>query len=1110
MIEFGALGPLVVTRDGQPQVVHTRILRRTLALLLSRAGTPVQADFIIEAVWFGRPPPTARRTLSAYISRLRQLLGEDGRVESHPKAYALCPRESEFDVLVFERLAAQAAAERAAGRGDLACATLRSALAVWRGPAYCGLLDMEPVATAAARLEELRLGLFEERVQLDLDSGRSGDVVAELGQVISEHPYRERLRGQHMLALYRSGRQADALDEYRRTYQRLHADLGVAPGIDLQRLQQRILAADPGLASGEQSRSSADHGPQTAAPSPPKPTPTPAMLPPDQSGFAGRAAQLAMLDDFFGQAPAEGPRVAVVSGTPGVGKTALVVRWAHQVRQQFPDGQLYADLRGYSAGGRAQPLEVLGRFLQACGAPAGSASASTEDATAAYRSMLADRRVLVVLDNASSAEQIRPLLPGGPACAVVVTSRDRLDGLVAMDGARRLDLGVLRQEEAEALLEAVIGAERVGAEGDQAAELAALCGHLPLALRIAAATILSEHPGGIDGYVTRLRTGDRLTTLSIDGDPGSAVRGAFDFSYRLLDPAVRRLFRLLSLLPGTDFSVAGAAALADLSQATAAAAVRRLAAAHLAEERDPGRYAVHDLLRLYAAERAEAEEGAQDRAEATARLMTWYLNSASAATNRLYGIDDYLRPDIGTAEFASDEDAIGWLNAERGNLVAAVARAAEAGSLSFAWKLPAVLHSYFWRTRHVADWLEAARAGLVAAKADGDPHALARAWHNLGSVAFTQFRYDEAASYYLAACESAVSAGWLRGQESNLANLGCVRIATGELAEAESCLRRALTLNQQGTRRQAQATLMMNLGIIAHQSGRLQRARDHQRAALRIAREGGQASAEAAALQYLGFTSHALGDLDGALAQLTRAHDLHRSTGSRIGIGHTMMDIASIHLDTGRTDRASEAVEAALAIFRMTGDLQSEALAMNIRGRLSWHAGGAEHAAPDHAAALELVGRLGARYAQAESLTCLAQVWATSRPEEACCYADAALAIADRAGFKLVSGQARTAKAVALARSGGEPEAVAAGAALAETAAALHRQTGHRLGEASALAVASKLRAGDPDRADALWCRARAIVQACGASDTVLSWPGWPGSTALCASAEGTAANLSK
>ena len=223
-----------------------------------------------------------------------------------------------------------------------------------------------------------------------------------------------------------------------------------------------------------------------------------------------------------------------------------------------------------------------------------------------------------------------------------------------------------------------------------------------------------------------------------------------------------------------------------------------------------------------------------------------------------------------------------------------------------------------------------------------------------------------------------------------------------------------------------------------------------------------------------------------------------------------MMDIASIHLDTGRTDRASEAVEAALAIFRMTGDLQSEALAMNIRGRLSWHAGGAEHAAPDHAAALELVGRLGARYAQAESLTCLAQVWATSRPEEACCYADAALAIADRAGFKLVSGQARTAKAVALARSGGEPEAVAAGAALAETAAALHRQTGHRLGEASALAVASKLRAGDPDRADALWCRARAIVQACGASDTVLSWPGWPGSTALCASAEGTAANLSK
>ncbi|HET7019073.1 MAG TPA: BTAD domain-containing putative transcriptional regulator [Streptosporangiaceae bacterium] len=1059
-------------------------MRRTLALLLSRAGLPVQADFIIETVWFGHPPPTARRTLSSYISRLRQLLGDDGRVESGSNAYTLRLRDSELDALTFERLAAQAVAEREAGRSDLARSTLTSALAIWRGPAYCGLLDMEPVATAAARLEELRLGLFEDRVQLDLDGGRHGEVIAELAQMITGHPYREQLRGQHMLALYRSGRQAEALDAYRATYQQLNTDLGVAPGIDLQRLQQRILAADPSLTGGGSSSSPADQVPQAAAASPPRP----ALLPLDQSGFAGRAAQLAVLDELLDTESASASPVALVSGTAGVGKTALVVRWAHQARERFPDGQLYADLRGYSPGAPAQPLEVLGRFLRACGTPADSVPPGTDDAVAAYRSVLADRRVLIVLDNASSAEQVRPLLPGGAACAVVVTSRDRLDGLIAKDGARRLDLAVLGQDEAADLLAAVIGSEPVGAEPDQLEELASLCGYLPLALRIAAATILSEHSCRIGAYVTRLRSGDRLTTLSIDGDPGSAVRGAFDSSYHLLDSAARRLFRLLSLLPGSDITVAGAAALADFSQVTAAGVVRRLVAAHLLEERDCGRFAVHDLLRLYAAERARADESADSRAEATVRLMTWYLTNASAASRRFHSIDEDLAPDARAAGFSSDQDAISWLDAERGNLVAAVVRAADDGLIPLAWKLPTALRGYFLRTKHTADWLETARAGLAAAKADGDPLALARTWHNLGTVTFSQSKYNEAASHYHAAYESAVCAGWLRGQKSSLTNLGCVRIATGELAEAESYLRRAVAIERQGARWRPASELMTNLGIIAHQSGQLQRAEQYQRAALRTARRGGDATAEAIALQYLGFTTHALGDLDGSLSQLTRAHDLHRSAGSRTGLGHTLMDIASVHLDAGRFDRAAEMVEAALVIVRATGDRQSEALVMNIRGRLSWRISGPGNAGPDHLAALELARRLGTRYAEAESLTGLAHIWATSRPREARGYADAALAIADRAGFRLLSGLARTAKAVALASCGGEHAAIAT--TLAESAVALHRKTGHRLGEATALAVVSRLTAADCDRSEASERAARSIVQSCGAPTTVLLWPG--------------------
>ena len=381
------------------------------------------------------------------------------------------PGPAKLDTLTFERLARQAAREREQGRPESASAAVRSALSLWRGPAFAGLLDLAPVAVVATKLEELRLTLFEDGVQLDLDVGRHAEVIATLGQMITEHPYRERLRGLQMLALYRSGRQADALDAYQHAYQQLAADLGVNPGVDLQRLQQGILSGDPNLVSAEPAAAAASTSRCRR-----RFAIVPAQLPPDPSGFVGRADQLAALDEAMRPAP-EGSRLTVVTGTAGVGKTALIMHWAHQVRRAVPRRPAHVDLRGYSAIAPAQPLDVLARFLRACGMPGDRVPLDTEDATAAYRSLLADRRMLIVLDNASSAEQVRPLLPGGPGCAVTVTSRDRLDGLAARDGARRIDVGVLGRDEVPALLSAAIGADRVAAELAAVAELTARAGN---------------------------------------------------------------------------------------------------------------------------------------------------------------------------------------------------------------------------------------------------------------------------------------------------------------------------------------------------------------------------------------------------------------------------------------------------------------------------------------------------------------------------------------------------------------------------------------------------------------------------------------------------------
>jgi hypothetical protein len=432
--------------------------------------------------------------------------------------------------------------------------------------------------------------------------------------------FREQLHAQLMLAYYRSGRQADALEAYRQARTILIEELGIEPGGELRTLQQAVLRRDPSLD---------DYRPVLRVNA--VASQVPAQLPAGVADFVGRAAQLTQLDGLATSDDLAAMVIIAISGSAGVGKTALAVQWAHRVADRFPDGQLYVDLRGHDSTRSSLPAAALTAFLQALGVLAGQLPAGEQALAAMYRSALAGRRVLVVLDNAAGAEQIRPLLPGRPGCLVLVTSRDALTGLTARDGARRLLLDALTGREATTLLDRMIGSERVDAEPVAASALARTCGHLPLALRIASAQLQDEPGRSLADYVAAIRQVGALVALRISGEEELAVRPAFDESYRNLAPPAAELFRRLGLVPGPDFTVPAAAALTDRPIARAAALLDRLAAVHLVDRRGSGRYVLHDLLREYAQAQLVSAESAETQACARGRLFRWYLRRSDAA-----------------------------------------------------------------------------------------------------------------------------------------------------------------------------------------------------------------------------------------------------------------------------------------------------------------------------------------------------------------------------------------------------------------------------------------------------------------------------------------------
>jgi DNA-binding SARP family transcriptional activator len=1035
-VEFRLLGPVEVVGDGAPLALSGTRDRSLIAALLLDANRVVSVDRLVASAWGADPPATARTQARNRVSVMRRLLPAGngaGMIATHGSGYVIHIDDAQLDTRRFDRLVARADDLAAAGDSGRAAGVLAEALRLWRGPALDGL-QTPSLAAAAQQLEEARARALERRVELDLAAGRHRELLAEVSTLAQAYPYRERLREYLMLALYRAGRQAEALETYRQTRALLTDQLGVEPGPALQRLHEAILRGDERLAGPEAS----------ASPGRVLVTEVPRQVPLAGFGFTGRGREIAWLDDL----PAAGG-IGLVVGSAGVGKTALAVHWAHRMADRFPDGQLYLDLRGYAAEEPMRPIVALAQMLRALGVAPGRVPVEVGEAAALYRSLLAGRRVLVLLDNAGSVEQVRPLLPGSAGCLVLVTSRDRLGGLVAREGAHRLVLDVLPAVEAQALLAGLLGADRAGAEMSAVDELARMCAFLPLALRIAAAN-LTDSSRGVGDYVAQLGVGDRLAVLEIDGDEEAAVRAAFDLSYRAVPPAAQRLFRLLGVVPGPDFTPDAAAALAGDARHDVARVLRTLVGAHLVQQYRQDRFTFHDLLRQYARECVQPEEAVPART----RLFEWYAYGADRAAQLLY--PDMLRPpaaaldtDIPPAAFADQAGALAWLRAESPNLVAACLAGPDRGMNPQTWRLAGALRSYLMQ--HVDRVATAAvcQAGLRAAAVEGDDRAQTPLYYALAHASHAQGKYPEAIGYLEHGLALSQRSGWRDSEAQAYNNLSLVYAEIGQLRQATEYCFRALRLSREVGHGTRVAKALSQLGTAYAELGQLTLAARTLRAAIDEYDRLGEPHASGAALDSLGGVLRDLGDFDEALECLTRSEAICRASGARYARVSCLAKLATVQALAGRHDEALRYAEDAVQRARELEARLKEADATNALGMA--HLTGDRHqAAIDcHRDALRLTAGAAGRQ-HLEALLGLATAYLRlGGHADALAHARRAADLALDGGQMMLEGGALTMLAGIHLGMGSTAVAVK----YAHQALKNHRTTGYRVGEARALVV---------------------------------------------------------
>jgi tetratricopeptide (TPR) repeat protein len=782
-----------------------------------------------------------------------------------------------------------------------------------RGPPLTDIAPESLRSTLLPRLESQRLHAIEGRTEARLALGRHGELVAELTALTAAYPLRERFWAQLMLALYRCGRQGEALAVYQQAWRTLAAELAVEPGPELRQLQQRILAAEPGLIPASPvPDASAGAG-----------TIVPRQLPAAAPHYVGRAVELAALDELaeFARAGDGTLVISAIDGSAGMGKTALAVHWAHQGADLFPDGQLYVNLRGFDPAERpADPAEAVRGFLDAFHFPAEQIPGSPDVQAALYRSLVAGRRMLVVLDNARDSGQVRPLLPGSPGSLVLVTSRNKLTGLIAAEGAYPITLDVLSEQEAAELLSRRIGLHRVALEPDAVSELAGICARLPLALTIAAARTYRHPDRPLAALANELRdTRRRLDELEI-GDAATSVRAVFSWSYRKLTVPAARMFRLLGIHPGPDITVPAAASLARVRADRARAALAELADAHLLTEDAAGRFALHDLLRAYAAELAHTSDSAESGRAAMHRVLDHYLHSAYAAAPVLAPRQnpislDPLAPGVRPEHPAGHDDALAWLEAEHRVLLAVIAAAVEAEQDRHAWQLPWVLADFLDRRGHWNDYTVTQHIALAATERLGDLSGQARAHHDLGHAYVTAGRYEQAHSHLSRALALHGQLGDGAGEARAHLDFSIVVGLQGRYREAISHGREGLRLFRAAGHDHGIARALNALGWdLAHLGEDVPEAITYCQEALRILRELDDRNAQSAVLHSLGYAHSRTGQYDEAATCYQHALGLVAGSDDSYHVAEILTSLGDSERAAGNPAAARAAWEQALAI----------------------------------------------------------------------------------------------------------------------------------------------------------------------------------------------------
>ena len=1000
-----------------------------LAVLAMSVGRPVDRQSIIDRVWGDTSPQAATSALYAYIARLRKTLAQ------HPGAtiargdddgYRLETPPARIDLYAARDLASRATTLAAAGSHERAVTLWTEAEAVVQGEPLANLTG-DWADHTRRELHDERLAMVENRFVSELALGRHRQVLAALTDVVDTHPLSSSLTGSLMLALHRSNKPNDAVDLYRRFSARRRHETGTEPGPSLRKLHERIRRNDPSLELGSSSRPAPSH------------RDAPRQLPPVAGRFIGRST---VIDQLTGILDRGSTSMALVVGMAGVGKTAVAARWGHQVAQRFPDGQLHVDLKGFDTRSPRAAEDVLASFLKGLGVPVARIPDGIDERVALYRSKTDNKRMLVVLDNAADADQVRALLPSGDRCFTLVTSRDALSGLVASEGAQRIRLDVLTHDDAVTLVRHMVGPN----PGD-IDRLVALCGRLPLALRIAAADLVDDPRRTVAEYIDELCHA-RFTTLSIAGDPSAAVEPAFDISYHRMPGSARQVFRNLGTPPSGSFTAAAVAALADTDLATANMSLRTMLSANLVESAGPGRYRLHDLLREYAATLSRREDGPQARDEALRRLGHWHAASSRNAAAMLRA-DHLLLPAEPAARaetFDSRDQAVHWLENEKDVLVPLMRALADLDMSDVVITLADSWRGHLATRSEFDTWRDSATLGLDQANTNADRLAQAAMGRGLGWYHTEKGDDTTAVAHYKTALDAALDADAPPWQAAIRAGIASAHYRVGNLVEAAEACKRAVAETVEPPR-----AVLNILGITSRELGRLHESVATFEKAVQLNRQDDSANLGIV----LGNLAEPYRDL-GRLAEARRcaeeATELAEELRSLRRQCHHSDELARIFAETGDWEAAEQAAQQAATLMTT---LELTSMRSHVLTTLAIAAGGDPALACERAAAAVQAAQ------DDDAVPVLIDAWLvqaralrrTGRAAEALAPAEQAREHANRRGYRVQEGKALT----ELAAVHEALRDMDAARFCAETALVLHRDTGHRPGEARTLRVLARL-----------------------------------------------------